>query len=502
MIFKYNDFLLERNNIKKIQKFANVPEIYNWAHEKDENLSIWLADKMVKLLKDRFKSDKKYLNYFNKYLNNTLTKDDFQQLKSKFTDDQLTIRYNEFSEDIKYQISRVIDMRNNEFTKVLHYVNSPLHANRPNINNLSLEEAVELSDEWHKEQEKKAGGVIEDEDGEVILSFPDGYYWIDTQSTSCSAEAEAMGHCGHTTQGTTMLSLRKDKRPHVTIAYNEDDNIFTQIKGKGNTKPNKKYHTYIVDLIIDLNVEKFKSEYNRSSDFVPDDLSEELYAKLEEENSDYIENSKGLTEEELKEKYKEDIKDDIARYASQDSYEFFQHINDDKFISEIIENEISQTGKDDLPDYMTKDQLKEWIIDNIDEDELREHINGYIMLTLNDENADVADIKSFTKLLKRNEKLEIDKLLTREGYKTSDDFIELLYDMGKIEDVVRNIVENRYDGWDARQYYENIYGDNEVEIEKDFVNFVIKMYDVFDEDGFADSLVDNADEDQLENYNT
>jgi hypothetical protein len=64
-IKNWNDFLLEKKtNIDKIKLFANQEEIYYWAFEQDEYLSIWLADQLVKLLKKRVKSDdlKRYLS--------------------------------------------------------------------------------------------------------------------------------------------------------------------------------------------------------------------------------------------------------------------------------------------------------------------------------------------------------------------------------------------------------------------------------------------------------
>ena len=134
-------------------------------------------------------------------------------------------------------------------------------------------------------------------------------------STKCSDEGEAMGHCANTSKGSTLLSLRRYKQPHVTISWEESDNIFYQIKGKGNDKPVEKYHKYIVDLICHLEVTGKRSEYQGEDDFSPDDLSEELYAKLSNCNQQYIDNQ-GMTDEELEDRYRED---DTITYGSENN---------------------------------------------------------------------------------------------------------------------------------------------------------------------------------------
>ena len=64
-----------------------------------------------------------------------------------------------------------------------------------------------------------------------------------------------MGHCGRTGAG-SLISLRsirpytEDKAitdSHVTIAYNKEDGLFYQSKGKRNAKPSEKYFPYIFD---------------------------------------------------------------------------------------------------------------------------------------------------------------------------------------------------------------------------------------------------------------
>jgi len=83
----------------------------------------------------------------------------------------------------------------------------------------------------------------------VVLTFPDGFYWIRLNKNFCRDEAEAMGHCG---RGSGILySLRRDKYPYVTVDL--VNGVITQIKGRGNTKPKPEYHKYIKPILLEAN---------------------------------------------------------------------------------------------------------------------------------------------------------------------------------------------------------------------------------------------------------
>jgi len=374
-MYSYKLFLFEKNQINIIKKFANVPEIYDWANEKHKKLAIWISNIIVEKLK-------KYINRNYKDLKPDL--DNF--LKGKEVDKNK-------QKIFKTQISKIKRAISNDLTKVLDFVNSPLHDNRPNLKGLSLKDAVKLSDEWHSKIE--SGGLIEDEQGEIIKTYDDGYYWIDLRTSSCKAEAKAMGHCGNTTNGTTLLSLRKNKKPHVTIGWDESENIFTQIKGKENTKPIEKFHKYIVDLICDLNISGHKSEYDREDDLLPEDLSKELFDKLEKCNPKYIENSKPMPDEEVKKQYREYLEDNIEEEATYFGNRIWWYITDN-YLDEFIQNEISyyndesefnlrfdiedvsnyidnNVDRQDIITYLLNQLKSEYDFNDIDEDELEEY---------------------------------------------------------------------------------------------------------------------------------
>lgn len=523
MVKGYKDFLLilERNNINKIKKFADVPEIYNWAHETDENVSIWLANQMVELIKTQQLADP--LNpeidkkTFNLYLKDDLTTDKLVDVfkdqnpddqdrtdteYNKYIGDMVDWHINKFKEDFNYYFNELKVRHNSQLKSVLTYVNSPIHGNKPNINKLSFDDAVTLSNDWNREQEEKENGSIEGDEGTVIMTFPDGYYWFDLEKTYCEIEQERMGHCGKTTNGTTLLSLRKKRNSYITIGFNEPDNIFTQIKGKESKKPIDKYHPYIVELLIKLEINGFDSEHDESSDFSYEDLSKELFDKLEEENPMYIAYTTSEDEvdiEACKERFRDTIDGDMEYYGSIYPNVFFRHVDDDKFIEYVIENEVNNSSKDEMVEQYGDNysELIEFIYEKTNENDIRAYLNKYIIDEL-ETNSDLTDIdvKELEEKLDKDNEKDIDDLLIDKDYGKPSDLIRLIDDFDLINILVRYHYEKRYYNMLAEEYYENMYGRSDGEIEKGFVGYV-QYSGAFDEDAFIEELLENEEDDWL-----
>ncbi len=152
-----------------------------------------------------------------------------------------------------------------------------------NFRELTAMQAYRKSFDWHKKLEKIETGVIEDEHGDVVIKFPDGYYWIELESSKCDDEAKAMGHCGAGTKGGNLYSLRKDKKPVVTADV--INGSLKQMRGKANTKPLPKYHEYIVkfllsDIVKDINYGGWKIDGNfHISDFEENKYIDEIINK-------------------------------------------------------------------------------------------------------------------------------------------------------------------------------------------------------------------------------
>lgn len=179
---------------------------------------------------------------------------------------------------------------------ILAWLNSPDVSRDVNLKNIeTLSQAHDMADAWHKSL--SASGVINDESGVVVKVYPEGYYWIDLQTNSCSAEAAAMGHCGTDSRATTLISLRdkKTKEPHVTISYNQDTKNIGQVKGKGNDRPLPQYMKYVFDFLMNLVKEGKVETFNWS--YRPDLTPEEIKTIFASNPEAYL---RGLIELNLK----------------------------------------------------------------------------------------------------------------------------------------------------------------------------------------------------------
>ena len=149
---------------------------------------------------------------------------------------------------------------------------------------LNQKQAYGLSEQWHKSL--KAKGLKIKEKGNILIRYKNGFYWVDLETSECDQEGDLMGHCG-TTSAETLISLRRFNEKtgkvsaHVTVATSKDRgvlfNSIYQIKGKGNKKPNEKYHDYIYDLLTSKYFGdglELIDEYNSNEDFHVFDLKD------------------------------------------------------------------------------------------------------------------------------------------------------------------------------------------------------------------------------------
>lgn len=130
------------------------------------------------------------------------------------------------------QLVEFIKSKENQIHTILEWIKSPIRQGEINFREIkTFIQAFEMAENWHNSL--NATGIIEDESGEIVKQYPNGFYWINLKTNRCPEEGKAMGHCGTDSRATTLLSLRdKQKSPHVTIAYNADTNTITQIKGR------------------------------------------------------------------------------------------------------------------------------------------------------------------------------------------------------------------------------------------------------------------------------
>lgn len=144
-----------------------------------------------------------------------------------------------------------------------------------NFRELTFDEALRRATQWHNNvaELSKEDVAIEDEDGDVAITFPDGYYWINLGQNYCEKEGQAMGHCGRG-EG-NLFSLRREGRPFLTADVLSNGTV-RQLRGRANTKPKEEYHSYIIKFILSSFVQSFDYwDYKKEENFKLSDLTEE-----------------------------------------------------------------------------------------------------------------------------------------------------------------------------------------------------------------------------------
>lgn len=126
--------------------------------------------------------------------------------------------------------------------------------------NTGLKMLEDAEAEYNKKIAGNANVVKPDASTKKVLDVGDGMAWYSLGRGSCSAEGKAMGHCGNVPSekpGDRVLSLRTEHKdsqgnvyhePHATFIVN--GGYLGEMKGRGNTKPTKKYHKAIADLLL------------------------------------------------------------------------------------------------------------------------------------------------------------------------------------------------------------------------------------------------------------
>jgi len=294
------------------QKIGLSEENADYIISMNPKIAIWLADSIV-------------TNEAKNYGINSTTRVDGVDYEIKTINDAKKLVVKKFNESPRY-------IRNNfasGIRSIIDWISHPLTPNQ-NLKQLSFQEALDKSHIFHEEL-KVLGGDIdykEPEENGILKEYSetDGvkYYWVYIPSNFCNIESSRMGHCGRTGYGNTLISLRSIKPygkghtisdSHVTIAYNPNEGLFYQTKGKKNQKPAEKYRFYIYDLIsmmandelnlpianentglVDeepLTFNGFGAEYDSKEDYGFEDMSDTEIKSLYETKPEIFNNFEG-----------------------------------------------------------------------------------------------------------------------------------------------------------------------------------------------------------------
>lgn len=190
-------------------------------------------------------------------------------------------------------INRTKTQKEGEYRYIADWLNGrgsgvAIEQDKINFRELTFDEALRRATQWHNNvaELSKEDVVIEDEDGDVVITFPDGYYWINLGQRYCEKEGQAMGHCGRG-EG-NLFSLRREGRPFITADVLSNGTV-RQLRGRANTKPKKEYHSYIIKFILSNFVQSFDYwEYKKEENFKLSDLTEEQLENVIEKKPNLV----------------------------------------------------------------------------------------------------------------------------------------------------------------------------------------------------------------------
>ena len=192
----------------------------------------------------------------------------------------------------------------------MDWIRVGLDGNLGENKNLSFWDLHKASDKWHDELEVGQGDINYVEENPILMDFRGsdglGFYWANLETNNSSEECERMGHCGRSSYG-NLYSLRQIIRLNDKFTLNKSiltaaigsDGVIYQLKGGKNSKPEAKYHPYILPLFDlkndngDYFISGFGSEYEGRSDFKLTDLGDDVIRKIFAERPELF-NKRGL----------------------------------------------------------------------------------------------------------------------------------------------------------------------------------------------------------------
>jgi len=462
-----NRFIVEAPKLKDLIKFGISSDTAQLFDEIMGKKSIWMVNLVI--------------DYFS-----NLTGEDRRTIASKITP--------------------TLELRSN-LVGIMDYITTELGGNIIKLKEekKTYQQILDLAEKWHNDLKKGSGkfnyneeNIILDEelsDGEYegeSCDFRDengiGYYWTDLDTSNSEEECERMGHCGRSNYGTlfSLRSYRKDSNSnrtvnesHLTASIDKDDGILYQLKGEHNSKPNPKYHKYILPLFYvqyngDYLIRGFGTEYSSQDDFKLEDLPLETLKTLYEDRSELF-RSRGLQE-----KMKElGIEIEVDPYPSEFNVTEYYFNN----IHNLIDND-PEVGTKEVDNRWSKYKVSVHLSEALlaySFEYFSDYINGL---------EEYPDWDSAVNLLSEENKNKILELLNR-IYPSDETSIEQTSFIGKIkkdDDITNIIYDAMYDVFlenASEKYYDSLmstlsyYGDvtvdgynNSIEINGDLSNFV------------------------------
>jgi hypothetical protein len=255
---------------------------------KKENLVMIILKKVVLDMETMWKDMERYGVVFDRQLD-----EDGQEMTSS----------KEEYEDYLKRIPRSIS------TSIQHWLSLPIPKLQTYLKNVSPNEqwyvVARTVDEMENEWKQSAGQWIDVTDdikkGNIkeFINFGN-MGWFTLMRPYCEQEGKAMGHCGNKgafAHTDTVLSLREMKKqkdgillakPYLTFILQSRE-FLGEMKGRGNQKPQEKYHPYILSLLTHKENGKYLIKDIEGGGYLPEknfdieDFSYENLVKLTNE---------------------------------------------------------------------------------------------------------------------------------------------------------------------------------------------------------------------------
>jgi hypothetical protein len=255
---------------------------------KKENLVMIILKKAVLDMETMWKDIERYGVIFDRQLD-----EDGQEMTSS----------KEEYEDYLKRVPRSIS------TSIQHWLSLPIPKLQTYLNNVSPNEqwyvVARTVDEMENEWKQSAGQWIDVTDdmkkGNIkeFINFGN-MGWFTLMRPYCEQEGKAMGHCGNKgafAHTDTVLSLREMKKqkdgillakPNLTFILKSGE-FLGEMKGRGNQKPQEKYHPYILSLLTHKENGKYLIKDIEGGGYLPEknfdieDFSYENLVKLTNE---------------------------------------------------------------------------------------------------------------------------------------------------------------------------------------------------------------------------
>jgi hypothetical protein len=260
---------------------------------KKENLVMIILKKAVLDMETMWKDMERYGVIFDRQLD-----EDGQEMTSS----------KEEFEDYLKRVPRSIS------TSIQHWLSIPVAKLQTYLKNVSPNEqwyvvartVDEMENEW-KQSADQWIDVTDDMNKGNIKEFINfgNVGWFTLMRPYCEKEGRSMGHCGNKgafSHTDTVLSLREMKKqkdgillakPYLTFILRSGQYL-GEMKGRGNQKPQEKYHSYILELLSYKENGKYLIKDIEGGGYLPQnnfdiqDLSYENLVKLTDERPDLI----------------------------------------------------------------------------------------------------------------------------------------------------------------------------------------------------------------------